>query len=855
LISDQSNNQFGTNILDIIYRNEEISEITENTVIDLVPYTRNVKFLHRGKEKYYVKGVTYGAFKPDDDGIEFHDKLKIKADFELMKTYGINSVRIPHTTPPVHLLDIAHENDLSVMVGLSAEQYIGYLIDNKKFDIKAEIRKKVLSVKGHPALLAYSLGNEIPASLARWLGPRKIENYLNDLYKMVKVEDPDTLITYVNYPTTEYLNLTFIDFISFNIYLEERTKFENYVSRLHNLYPYKPILMSEVGLDALRNGEDAQSEFLSWQLKSAFEKGCAGVYIFSWTDEWYRAGSEVDDWKFGITDIERKPKKACQSVKTVFTSEPYDSLEKYPKISVVICTYNGSETLDQTLKHIAGLEYPDYEVIVVNDGSTDTTSLILEKYRLKHGFKIVETENKGLSSARNQGIRVAKGEIIAFIDDDAYPDSNWLHYLAMSFSNSNYSAVGGPNNTPGEDSFISKCIGYSPGGPIHVMIDDELAEHIPGCNMAFRKSVFEDVGLFDERFRIAGDDVDLCWRLLEKSYKIAYNPCAIVWHHRRDGVFKYLKQQKNYGKAESILEDKWPQKYNSLGHVSWSGKIYNNYKFEILKNFTTRIYQGVWGTAPYQSIYETELSKLRSVFLLPEWIFLNLILGVFTFLGLLWKPLIYTMPLLIISIIIPLISSFSSSIHISLNENDATQWTKFKFKTVIFFLQLLQPSFRLYGRLTSGLTPWRNKLNIKPYFSLWSNKAIWFDEWELPDKRVENLENLIIKTGATVIRGSEYDNWDLKVKCGMIGGSKIRIAIEDHGAGTQYIRIKSYPVVKKIAYILTIVLGIINVMSFNDGAYFVSGISMFFLLSFVLLVLRDISFSNSVIIDAVSKLK
>ena len=99
------------------------------------------KFLFAGEEKLYLKGVTYGAFRPDENGIEFHDLKVIEHDFALMAANGITSVRIPHTTPPHALLDIAEHLGLHVMVGLSAEQYGGYLIDQTNApDIEEAIR-------------------------------------------------------------------------------------------------------------------------------------------------------------------------------------------------------------------------------------------------------------------------------------------------------------------------------------------------------------------------------------------------------------------------------------------------------------------------------------------------------------------------------------------------------------------------------------------------------------------------------------------------------------------------------------------------------------------------------------------
>ena len=179
------------------------------------------KFLFAGDEKLYVKGVSYGAFQPDSAGQEYHDLDVINRDFALMAESGINAVRIPHTMPPRSLLDAAQNHGLKVMVGLSAEQYAGYLADrNNAPDLERVVRSKVAAVAGHPAILCYALGNEIQPPLARWLGRRTIEGYLERLYDAVKDTDPGGLVTYVNYPTTEYLDLPFLDLLAFNVYLE-----------------------------------------------------------------------------------------------------------------------------------------------------------------------------------------------------------------------------------------------------------------------------------------------------------------------------------------------------------------------------------------------------------------------------------------------------------------------------------------------------------------------------------------------------------------------------------------------------------------------------------------------------------
>src|SRR4030095_14301504 len=146
--------------------------------------------------------------------------------------------------------------------------------------------------------------------IARWLGRRRIERYLKDLYGVIKAEDPGGLVTYVNYPTTEYLDLSFLDLLSFNVYLESQVTREAYIARLHNIAGDRPVLMSEIGLDSIRNGELAQAATLDWQIRTTFAAGCAGAFVFSWTDEWLRAGAQVDDWAFGLTRHDREPKPA-----------------------------------------------------------------------------------------------------------------------------------------------------------------------------------------------------------------------------------------------------------------------------------------------------------------------------------------------------------------------------------------------------------------------------------------------------------------------------------------------------------------------------------------------------------------
>src|SRR6516165_6395993 len=746
------------------------------------------KFLSAGGKTFFVRGVTYGAFRPDESGREYADDKLIEQDFAQMAAFGINTVRIPHTVPPRSLLDIAARHGLRVMVGLSAEQAAGYLIDGKlPRDFVDRYRAKVRMCAGHPALLCFSLGNEIMASQARWLGRRRVTRYLHRLYMIAKEEDPEAIITYVNYPTTEYLDLPFLDMVSFNVYLERESELQAYLARLQNIAGNRPLLLTELGLDSIRHGELAQAQALDWQIRATFEAGAAGAIVFSWTDEWFRAGSQVEDWAFGITDINRNPKPATHKLRKAFNETPFAPAADWPKISVVVCTYNGARMLRQCLDGLARLDYPNCEVIVVNDGSTDGTADIARDYPVR----LINQPNQGLSAARNTGLAASEREIVAYTDDDAYPHRYWLRYLAAAFGRTAHVGIGGPNLPPPGDGFVAECIANTPGNPIHVLLSDEVAEHIPGCNMAYRKEALVAISGFDPRFRAAGDDVDICWRLQDRGWTIGFCPTAMVWHHRRNSIRAFWKQQYGYGKAEAQLEDKWPQRCNALGHIGWAGRIYACGP-GLANLFRQRIYHGVWGTAPYQSVHSPGANFVLSLLAMPEWYLAVAALALLSAGGLLWKPLLLALPLLALAVAARLTEAGIAAARAPVlwrtrGRDRLARWL------VTSFLHLLQPLARLYGRIRHGLTPWRCQASARVRLPRRWSMGTWFECWHEPAAWVQQVRDAIGCGGARVGDGGPYDRWDLEVAGGVLGRARLLIAVEDHGAGTQYVRFRIWP--------------------------------------------------------------
>lgn len=750
------------------------------------PYVQG-KFLFVGERKFYVKGVTYGTFAPDENGLQFPPPSIVSQDFALMVRYGFNTVRT-YTVPPKHVLDLAQEFALKVMIGLPWEQHITFLdTEAQRKSIIKRVGEGVRSCEQHPAILCYAVGNEIPAPIVRWYGKDKIERFIRKLYHTVKAADPTSLVTYVNYPTTEYLDLSFLDFDCFNVYLETPEKLTSYISRLHNLSNDRPLILAEIGLDSLRNGVDKQAEVLTWQVNTIFGKGCAGMFVFAWTDEWWRGGHGIEDWDFGLVDRQRQAKPAIEAVKLAMQNVPY-CLVDWPFISVAVCSYNGAATIADTLDALQKLEYPNYEVVVINDGSTDNIADIITKYPVK----LITTTNCGLSSARNTAVQEAKGEIVAFIDDDAYPDPHWLHYLAYAYRTSVHAGIGGPNLVPGEDGPIAQCVANAPGGPVHVLTTDEIAEHIPGCNMSFRRDVYLQVGGCDPVYRTAGDDVDLCWRIQNSGHTIGFHPTALVWHHRRNSLKAYWKQQKGYGRAESLLERKWPCKYNGLGHLSWTGRVYGYGWTMPLQSNKAKVFHGTWGSSLFQSIYEPGHGIINSLPLMPEWYLITALLGSIGLLGFLWTPLLWFFAPFVFSLLIIIVQSVYSA---QANASLPKQYKKLRYHLLIIALHIIQPAARLYGRVRFGLTPWRKRgagWSWKYLFVFKSKTFLhWSEKWHSAEEYLLAIEKSLITQQMILRRGGDFDRWDIQAGNQLFAYVKSLLTIEEHGAGKQYVKLKS----------------------------------------------------------------
>lgn len=547
------------------------------------------KFFRSGETRVYPLCVTYGPF-PGGCPASFDD------DFSRIAAAGFNSIRL-YAMPDSALLDAAGRHGLRVFAGLQW----GQVRDFRKTPAfvsaaRVQLVESLRSIGNHPSLAAVYVGNEIPADLVRWMGPVFVRETIEDLISIGKETAPEVMFAYANYPSTEYLEPTNADFTAFNVYLEDKESFQRYIKRLHHISGDRPLVISEFGLDSQRNGLSKQAEVLQWGTRIAGQEEAAGMTIYAWCDRWWNNEAEVLDWDFGLIDREGNAKPALKKWDAGFFAQP--EFSPPPRFSVIVCTRNGRDRIGGCLKAIEKMSGGGFETIVVDDGSMDGTADFVEAKFSK--VKLLRLEPGGLSAARNAGAAAATGEVLAFTDDDCEPDIEWLARLRRVYATDHYAAVGGPNLPPDPRTWREAVVCAAPGAPSHVMLTDEDAEHLPGCNLTVTKAAFDAIGGFDPVFRTAGDDVDFCWRLRDAGFRLGFAPGAFVWHWRRPSITAFLRQQVGYGYAERLLIAKHPAKFSKDGGARWEGFVYGGGPVRAMTDSV--IYHGRMGTAGYQRV-------------------------------------------------------------------------------------------------------------------------------------------------------------------------------------------------------------------------------------------------------------
>ncbi|MBI4810064.1 MAG: glycosyltransferase, partial [Ignavibacteriales bacterium] len=220
-----------------------------------------------------------------------------------------------------------------------------------------------------------------------------------------------------------------------------------------------------------------------------------------------------------------------------------------PFVSVIVPVFNSSRTLDLCIQALLNQNYPKnkYEIIIVDNNSTDDSVDIIKKYPVSLYF---EKKKQTSYAARNQGIKNSKGEILCFTDSDCIADNNWITEFVKCFSDPNLGGIGGP------------ILAYEPTTQVEKYIDEnKLVTHSKNthflpfaatANAAYRRIIFEEAGLFKDKF-ITGSDMEMSWRMQSKTrFSMGFIEKAIIYHKHRTNLKDFAFQRRRNGLASII---------------------------------------------------------------------------------------------------------------------------------------------------------------------------------------------------------------------------------------------------------------------------------------------------------------
>lgn len=237
-------------------------------------------------------------------------------------------------------------------------------------------------------------------------------------------------------------------------------------------------------------------------------------------------------------------------------------------VAIIIPVKGFNDKLKQCLEKCLELDYSDYEVIVFPD------ELSPEFDEFKGRIRVIRTGSMGPAQKRDLALQHSRADIFAFLDDDAYPEPDWLKNAVKHFDDSEIAAVGGPSVTPPESSFASVVSGIAlscavVSGPYtyrYVPGKQMTVEDYPSCNFIVRRDVFEKLGGFDSSF-YPGEDTKLCLEITKKlKKKIVYDPKVLVYHHRRDSLIGHLQQMANYAMHRGNFAKRYPETSRKLAY-------------------------------------------------------------------------------------------------------------------------------------------------------------------------------------------------------------------------------------------------------------------------------------------------
>ncbi len=484
----------------------------------------HAKFFSRSGRKFFLTATRLDGFGTT---LDFNEKLKLRRRLEAFKAAHTTGLILTEgQSQPA--LDVVAAAGMVAIVDLAIES--DDLVNPSRF---AELVSRVAHAgnvyRSHPGLLGYLIdgspeADSLPESACH-LAEKTIRRRLCTLVRMLKQHAPNALVAIKHQQASLAPPLVEEDFLYCSTACLEKHELRPWIQSLHRLAGARPVVIE------FAQASSGQDEAVA----EAFGAGAAGVVAQS------VPAAPSRDW-LGIRMLCPAETMPFAALDRLGPPQP----RSCPLVSVVVCALKQHPTMARCLRSLNRLAYPNFEVIIVAGGGSDSVSEVAAEFPQ---FRVIRRSNQGLGAARNAGVNAARGEIVAFVEPDFAVDSDWLTYMVRAMQEGQLDACCGPAYVPPETAKLAAGVAAVCPSRSSSSFGDAMAR----SNLALTKDAVRRAGGFERKYKSFDADLDLCRKIEGTGAKLDYSPVALVWNLRPNALRNFLRRQGSYGRVDAKL--------------------------------------------------------------------------------------------------------------------------------------------------------------------------------------------------------------------------------------------------------------------------------------------------------------